>query len=105
MGGTTPIRHPLQTRPSAPLEQANQSHYRLKLEAGAVTTTSPAPIPKQRARRGSVGVLVSRSLKEHPGLLAGEIGEHVVALDSRVSPSSVNNELRRYEGSRYKREG
>jgi hypothetical protein len=91
---------------SAPLEQRSQSHYRLKAEPGSYSLTGfSAPSPKQRARRGSVRILVDRILNAQPGLTTGEIGDGAAAIDNDVSPSSVSNELRRYEGIRYRRDG
>jgi len=63
------------------------------------------PTLKQRAPRGSVSALVNRILDEKPGLSTGNLGEAVAALDNRISPSSVSNELRRYESVRYRKEG
>ncbi len=60
---------------------------------------------KTRAPRGSVRGLVQRVLTETPGLRTGEIGERVAGLDPRVSPSSASNELRRFEGQFYRKEG
>jgi hypothetical protein len=54
--------------------------------------------------RGTIGPLIDRVLGDSPGLRAAEVEAKVVELDSKITPASVGNELRRYRGKRYYRD-
>src|SRR4051795_2492906 len=99
--GGSAMRDNILKAASAPIEP---SHHRLKLEPGSYSVTGFST-PKRRAPRGNVRALVNRILGTSPGLSTGKLGETAATIDNRVSPSSVSNELRRYEGVRYKKEG
>jgi hypothetical protein len=60
----------------------------------------------KRAPRGLLTAVLVRALGDHPGSTAQELESRLPAYDSRVSPKSVGNELRRGESlGRYVREG
>ena len=75
--------------PSAPAEEA----------AGASTSYNP------RAPRGLVRQVLVPIMKTMPGLLISEYETLAIAEDSRMSPKSIGNELRRGEGKAYERRG
>ena len=58
----------------------------------------------QRAPRGSVGKAIDTVLSERPGLLVPQLEEAVLEVDPEIAKKSVGNELRRMEGTKYKRD-
>lgn len=59
----------------------------------------------KRAPRGSVGRMINRILAEHPeGLLIAEVEGLAPRYDADVAIKSIGNELRRFEGERYRRD-
>lgn len=59
----------------------------------------------QRAPRGLVAEVLAAVLAEKPGLTISDYEWLVTQRDGRISERTVGNELRRYEGVRYKRQG
>jgi hypothetical protein len=75
-------------------------------EGGEVTAIEAkvAEKPAKRAPRGLLGAAVSKVLTKHPGLKVADIERRAVEIDSRISPKSVGNELRRWKGKKYRRD-
>jgi hypothetical protein len=60
---------------------------------------------RRRVPSGTLQPIVEMILTEQPGLRIAAAQEVARTLDSTISPSSVGNEIRRHEGTRYRREG
>lgn len=58
-----------------------------------------------RAPRGKVREVIDQILRQEPGLSIVEVEERVAALTPEVGRKSVGNQLRKYEGDLYRREG
>jgi hypothetical protein len=59
----------------------------------------------KRAPRGSVGRMINQILAEHPeGLITAEVEGLAPKYDAEVAIKSIGNELRRFEGERYRRD-
>ncbi|MBN8534426.1 MAG: hypothetical protein J0L51_10070 [Rhizobiales bacterium] len=59
----------------------------------------------KRAPRGSVGRMINQILAEHPeGLIIAEVEGLAPQYDAEVAIKSIGNELRRFEGERYRRD-
>lgn len=59
---------------------------------------------QKRAPKGLLTQVVTQVLRETPGLTLTEIEARAVSRDDRISSRSIGNELRRLEGSHYRRE-
>jgi hypothetical protein len=91
------------------LRQAEQDFRMAKArqERPAAKADSPrrASSKRKRVASGTLRPLVELILTDSPGLRVAEIQTQAKALDETISPSSVGNELRRMEGTRYRRDG
>jgi hypothetical protein len=59
----------------------------------------------KRAPRGSVGRMINQILADHPeGLIIAEVEGLAPKYDADVAVKSIGNELRRFEGERYRRD-
>jgi hypothetical protein len=71
-----------------------------------VASTPRTDSPKRpRVASGTLRPLVELILSDQPGLRVAEIQEKARELDDTISLSSVGNELRRNEGTRYRQDG
>lgn len=70
------------------------------------TSTSSAQMVgvAHRAPRGSVGKAIDTVLAEHHGLMVPQLEEAVLQIDAEIAKKSIGNELRRMEGTKYKRD-
>ena len=64
----------------------------------------PLTIVQTRAPRGAVGAMLRRILTEKPGLTVTEIEAIAPEYDPEVAAKSIGNELRRFDGMKYKRD-
>lgn len=91
------------------LRQAEQEFRvaKARQERPAAKTDSPrrSPARRRRVASGTLRPLVELILSDEPGLRVAEIQAKAVELDNTVAPTSVGNELRRMEGTRYRRDG
>jgi hypothetical protein len=62
-------------------------------------------LSRPRAPKGLVGDLIRTQLQECPGLPISDLEADVILIDARIAPKTVGNELRRFEGKKYRREG
>jgi hypothetical protein len=86
-------------------EQALRSAaiHRDQLEAN--TDSRPRRRKRHRAASGTLRTLVEMILTDQPGQRVAEVQIAAVGIDSTIAPTSVGNELRRNENTRYRREG
>jgi hypothetical protein len=82
----------------------------------ALTAEEPSPTPTHSPNsnqetdsrgysvRGTVPMVVAAVLGDHPGIKTGEVMRRVKAINSLVSPKSIQNELSRGKAKRYRRE-
>jgi len=63
------------------------------------------PEPSDRAPRGLVQEVVACVLRDRPGTHINEVEVEAVRREPRISAKSVGNEMRRYLGTKYRREG
>jgi len=65
--------------------------------------------PRRRKRRrvasGTLRTLIEMILTDQPGQRVAEVQTAAVGIDSTIAPTSVGNELRRNENTRYRRVG
>ena len=73
--------------------------------AGTVSMESPsiAKAPADVLPRGTVRPIVRQVLTEHPGSTIADAQRFVARIDSRISPLSVGNELRRNKDKLYRK--
>lgn len=73
--------------------------------AGTVSMESPsvAKAPADVLPRGTVRPIVRQVLTEHPGSTIADAQRFVSRIDSRISPLSVGNELRRNKDKLYRK--
>ena len=73
----------------------------------AVTDSRPGR--RRRGRRrvasGTLRALVEMILADQPGLRVAEVQATAVTIDNTIAPTSIGNELRRNENTRYRRDG
>jgi hypothetical protein len=72
---------------------------------GALRPREERSDTQSRAPRGLVADLLKTALRESPGSSIIALEEWVTKADPRVSSKSVGNELRRFAGKRYRRDG
>ena len=60
---------------------------------------------RRRVASGTLRTLVEMILRDQPGQRIAEVQNAARAIDSTIAPTSVGNELRRNENTRYRREG
>lgn len=68
-------------------------------------TLSATGTVSDRAPRGLLREVVTKILQERPGLTVTEVAELAPKVDTRVSARSVGGEMRRREGTYYRRAG
>lgn len=61
-------------------------------------------VTSARAPRGAVGRLLAEVLADHPGLTTTEIELIAGDYDKGVATKSIGNELRRFQGMKYRRD-
>lgn len=69
----------------------------------ADSASSPEAV-RARAPRGAVGNAIEPILRANPGMLVPDLEAAVKQLHPEIHPKSIGNELRRFEGEKYKRD-
>lgn len=67
------------------------------------SASSPEAV-RARAARGAVGKAIDPILRANPGMLVPDLESEVKRLHPEIHPKSIGNELRRFEGEKYKRD-
>lgn len=78
--------------PPAPVK-ASDKIWRVHVASSGIT----------RAPRGAVGAMLKRILTDKPGLTVTEIEAIAPEYDPEVAAKSIGNELRRFDGTKYRR--
>jgi len=71
---------------------------------GSASTVTVEESTKARAPRGSVGKAIDPLLRANPGMLVPDLEAEVKRRHPEIHPKSIGNELRRFEGGKYKRD-
>lgn len=74
-------------------------------EADDTADEAAPPAPTPRAPKGLVPAVIRHVLETHPGSTTAEITSMIKIIERRVAAASVGNELRRFDGKLYERDG